>query len=33
LMDFLPKLVKYKKTQKQHKTSNFDKTKSLTYVN
>jgi hypothetical protein len=30
-MDFLPKPVKYKKTQKQHKTSNYNKTKSLTY--
>jgi hypothetical protein len=33
LIDFLSKLVKYKKTQKQHKTSNYNKTKSLTYVN
>jgi hypothetical protein len=31
-MDLLPKPVKYKKTQ-QHKTSNYNKTKSLTYVN
>jgi hypothetical protein len=29
LMDFLPKPVKYEKTQ----TSNYNKTKSLTYVN
>jgi hypothetical protein len=33
LMDFLPKHVKYKKTQKQYKTSNYNKTKRLTYVN
>jgi hypothetical protein len=32
-MDFLPKPVKYNKIQKQYKTSNYNKTKSLTYVN
>jgi hypothetical protein len=36
-MDLLPKPIKYKKntktTQKQHTTSNYNKTKSLTYVN
>jgi len=31
--DFLPKHVKYKKTQKQYKISNYNKTKRLTYVN
>jgi hypothetical protein len=33
LMDFLPKPIKYKKTQKHYKTSNYNKNKSLTYVN
>jgi hypothetical protein len=31
--EFSSKPVKYKKIQKQHKTLNYNKTKSLTYVN
>jgi hypothetical protein len=33
LIYFFSKPVKYKKIQKQHKTLNYNKTKSLTYVN
>jgi hypothetical protein len=32
-ISFLPKPEKYKKTQKQHKTSYYNETKRLTYVN